>query len=308
MFFAISGFLVTQSWDRDQNAIRFLTRRALRIFPGLLSSIFACAFVIGPLVTHFTLSEYFSSPVFFKFCRNIILFPIKFSLPGVFTENPFKGAVNGSLWTLPMEVTMYLILVAAASKRLWTTRNIFLFATLLFALELYLFKNWRISESPHILTMNAQQLTLSGISFMAGAILAKIRENVFRMRNCVPMLIIILATHQHTIVTIIIVLFVPYMSICFGKKHTKALRNADKFGDLSYGIYIYAFPIQQLSVYLSPSINIYYFTIISIFIPAAAAFISWHIIERPALKFKPVALPTQQSASNHELVIIDSPK
>lgn len=113
-FFAMSGYLVSASWERDPNVGRFLARRALRIFPGLICAVLVAALIVGPAFTRLSMEEYFLNPMLLDYVTAIFLYPMQFHLPGVFEKNPLT-IVNGSLWTLPMEIVMYVALAIAGS-------------------------------------------------------------------------------------------------------------------------------------------------------------------------------------------------
>jgi peptidoglycan/LPS O-acetylase OafA/YrhL len=130
MFFALSGFLVAASAQRNRDVKVFLAHRGLRIFPALTVEIFLSALVLGPVFTYLSLSQYFTSEVFFRYFGNIFGF-VAFYLPGVFEKNPVDGVINTNLWTLPSEFYCYLILsVLMMSGILWK-KTIF---SILFAL------------------------------------------------------------------------------------------------------------------------------------------------------------------------------
>ena len=93
IFFIVSGFLVTQSWDRDPQLLRFFARRALRIFPGLIVCIFLSVVVLGPLLTTLSLDDYYAHPATLGYFENIWLL-ITYYLPGVFETNRIANAVN----------------------------------------------------------------------------------------------------------------------------------------------------------------------------------------------------------------------
>jgi len=116
IFFTISGYLVSQSWARDPSLPRFLARRALRIFPALAVCTLLSVLVLGPLLTTLPLADYFASPHTVGYLRNIALY-IGYYLPGVFEHNRVANAVNGSLWSLPVEFAMYLVIAAVGVLR-----------------------------------------------------------------------------------------------------------------------------------------------------------------------------------------------
>jgi len=107
VFFAISGYLVCQSWQTDPHVGRFAARRALRIFPGLLVMLLLTVLVLGPALTEVRLSEYFGAGATRKSLLYGALGLGSFPLPGLFEHNPMPGGVNGSLWTIKYELLMY---------------------------------------------------------------------------------------------------------------------------------------------------------------------------------------------------------
>jgi peptidoglycan/LPS O-acetylase OafA/YrhL len=107
-FFALSGFLVMGSAVRVGSLSTFISYRALRILPALSTEVVLAAILIGPVTTSLPLSAYFSDPLFFRYFANIAGY-ITFLLPGVFLDNPLR-TVNGSLWTIPPEISCYIFL------------------------------------------------------------------------------------------------------------------------------------------------------------------------------------------------------
>src|SRR5271169_1259493 len=125
VFFAISGFLVTQSFEQTPNPLYFLVKRALRIFPGLFVATVVSAFVLGPLVTDLPLGTYLSRPEPYEYVvGNTLLDQTVHELPGVwFVDNGVGLEINGSLWTLRYEFVMYLMVLALGLLRLLTLRT-----------------------------------------------------------------------------------------------------------------------------------------------------------------------------------------
>ncbi|MDB5842678.1 MAG: acyltransferase, partial [Herminiimonas sp.] len=122
VFFVISGFLVTMSYESTQNVRKFLAKRFLRIYPALIPLLLLTVFVLGPIVTSLSSMEYFLNGRSYNYLNNLRLFKLQYDLPGVFENNPYKSAVNGSLWTLAYECSCYLIvavlgLIGALKKR-----------------------------------------------------------------------------------------------------------------------------------------------------------------------------------------------
>ena len=112
VFFITSGFLVTSSLLNRQSTIEFVWARVLRIFPALLAMLLLTVFALGVFLTSLPISAYFSLPMTYIYLAKnaTLLMGVAYNLPGVFDSNPYKSAVNGSLWTMPHEVRMYAIL------------------------------------------------------------------------------------------------------------------------------------------------------------------------------------------------------
>jgi peptidoglycan/LPS O-acetylase OafA/YrhL len=111
IFFVTSGFLVTASILRSRSIVDFTCARVLRIFPGLFAMLLLTVFLMGTALTTLPWLEYISSPGVYAYalkCGSLVT-GVSYLLPGVFSENPYRGAVNGSLWTMPYEIRMYAI-------------------------------------------------------------------------------------------------------------------------------------------------------------------------------------------------------
>src|ERR1700709_1388296 len=112
MFFALSGFLIASSLARSASLTQFILFRALRLLPALTVVVFVTMLLRGPLLTSDTAREYFTSREFISYLGNIAG-RAQYGLPGVFSHNPRAGIINGSLWTIPVEVWCYLGVIPA---------------------------------------------------------------------------------------------------------------------------------------------------------------------------------------------------
>lgn len=285
IFFSISGYLITASWSRTKNPVSYLAARSLRIFPALIGVVLVCMFVVGPLVTVLPTSEYFDHPTTWSYLNNIILRP-QYELPGVWATQPYPNAVNGSLWTLPAEFLCYLLvpLVFLAPRQL----RIPVIGLLLLGSVWY-------SLTPPLESMVVWHSRISDNALMwgffaAGAILRLLVERGLKFRADVA--VGLLALHmvfaatlpQHT--TKVAWLFLPYVVLTVGLASTPYVRRASRYGDLSYGLYLWAFPVQQLVIDLwgvqRMSVNLVVVTSVT----AVLAFASWHVVEHPSMRLK----------------------
>ncbi|MEK6745037.1 MAG: acyltransferase [Nitrospirota bacterium] len=284
IFIIISGFLVTKSWMNDPRPFLFVKKRALRIFPALACSVLLAVLIIGPLVTRADLKLYFSHPGTTEYLKNVFLFPVYYYLPGVFMNNPYPHAVNGSLWSLPIEVFLYGLLIILGLTRVVGKRVLVAgIAVLLIAGEQY-FKPALSASRVFFLTMPVSFLLSLGIFFFIGALYylyaEKIVLNKWAALLLLPLFVVAnklpLSELIRYAVLPYIVLYVAYSDIAFIKFFQKM--------DVSYGVYVYAFPIQQTVVhYYYGQLGTYTILMMSLAIVLAVSYLSWRFVEKPSL-------------------------
>jgi len=284
IFFSISGYLVAQSWERDPSVLRFLIRRALRIFPALFVCTVLSVLVLGPLLTEVTQAEYWKSEHTRGYFTNLYLY-ITYYLPGVFTHNKLPNAVNGSLWSLPVEFAMYLLIVIIGFVRApkWGV----LAAALVF---MALSAGWAFQATEMLVyyRTDMRQLVLFGVYFFVGACISQFKvDRFFNLTYALAAVIVWLALSRWMVVFIMASwVFLPFIVLAFGTEKNSPLARVTPW-DFSYGIYIYAFPIQQTIVYLFPKIDFLTYFGSTFVITVALAAVSWLFVEKPALKLKP---------------------
>ena len=290
IFFAISGYLVTQSWDRDPHLFRFLQRRALRIFPGLVVCTFLCVMVLGPLLTTLDLKTYFTNEHTRGYFTNIALY-ITYHLPGVFATNRLANAVNGSLWSLPVEFFMYLLLAFLGLCRInkWGMAVV---ALLFMAVNLL----WAM-QTPDLVVVyrtDARQVAFCGVYFFMGTAIYKFNvQRWFSVSNvCIALIIWLAFSFNRDYFNIASWLILPFVVMAFGlSKHTFLSKLTPT--DYSYGIYIYSFPVQQTVASFWPSLPLGQYVLLVGLGTLALAAASWHWVEKPALSFKPTKEKSQ---------------
>ena len=285
IFFLISGYLVSMSWQSDPDAARFLVRRSLRIFPALIVLVALTALLLGPAVTTVPLREYFHHAFFRQYFYNIVLLP-RYALPGVFEHQVVPNAVNGSLWSLPVEFTFYLALMLLGLMRAprW--------ALLVLAVGgAWLTLQWSVMRENLVIVygMILQDVVQYGVYFLIGACVSRFRlERWLTITSlCVAVVMMIAAEPWPTVSRIVSWVAFPCIFLTFGLASSIAARALARLGDYSYGVYIYAFPVQQSTLYLLPSLPMTAYVLLSLTLTFALAAASWHFIENPALRHKP---------------------
>ncbi|HNB23009.1 MAG TPA: acyltransferase [Candidatus Melainabacteria bacterium] len=289
IFFSVSGFLITQSFDRDPHLLRFLARRSLRIFPALAVCILVTVFILGPLFSSLGWRAYFQSPDTWGYMRNLGLY-IVYSLPGVFAGNAFPHAVNGSLWTLPVEFGMYLIL--AACGLVSRKRSFFALLALIWAVTSLFWA--RPADSMLVFYgTDIRQLFICGTYFWIGAnIYSSGWNKYFGVKLAIAAILLHLIAAPCDWLRYIVDWFaIAIIALSFGlSRQIPPLGKLIKDRDYSYGVYIYAFPIQQAIACLCPQIEIAPYLVLSATVIFFCAFLSWHLIEKPCLSLKPRAI------------------
>lgn len=285
IFFTISGFLITLSFLRRPELLRFLRARVLRLWPALAVVVGAWSFVLGPMLSTLPPHDYFGpgddgGTVYRYFWSNISLVGTWPSLPGVFAGNPVARHVNGSLWTIPYEATMYACVAAAGAMRLlrfpWLAS--FLIAATLCAIVL-----WPM----YVGAGSVGGVPLFGLQlagcFGAGSIACLLRRY---MPVSTALMILIAVAGLLARQTPLMWLGVLYFVFWFA--YVPRLPAIPRQLDLSYGTYLWAFPVQQTIIRIGGAIHPLVLFAIATPIVLAIALASWLLVERPALRLKNV--------------------
>lgn len=285
IFFSISGYLVGESWDRDPHLLRFFQRRLLRILPGLAVCILLTVLVLGPLVTTLSLKGYFTHRYTWGYLQNIALH-IVYYLPGVFENLRVPNAVNGSLWSLPVEFLMYCVvaIVGVLHGNRWVIAAIFVVSAAVSLLWAQVTKDMLV-----IYNFDLRQVFICGTYFWAGACIYKfdLKKRLTLSAGMLAMLAMLCLEPWTRQLAIASYVLLPIVVLAFGFAYSPWLGRLTGYGDYSYGIYIYAFPVQQTIVYLFPNIGIGLYLLICAVASFILAVLSWHLIERRALGYKP---------------------
>jgi peptidoglycan/LPS O-acetylase OafA/YrhL len=286
IFFIISGYLVSESWDRDPNLLRFFQRRLLRIIPGLAVCILFTIFVLGPLLTTLSLTDYFTHEYTWGYLKNIALY-IVYQLPGVFENNKVPNAINGSIWSLPVEFLMYV--VVAILGFMHGNRWLFLAMAVASAITCLLWANVT-KEVIVFYNFDVKYIFICGIYFWVGACFYKFKllRFVTLSIGMLALLALLFLEPYARQLTWAAWILLPIAVLTCGFSFSPILGKLTSSGDYSYGVYIYAFPVQQAVVYLWPQLSISNYIIFCSFITLILAITSWHLVESRALAFKPL--------------------
>jgi len=299
-FFAISGFLITWSWFRNPRVRSFFAARALRILPGLWVCLIVVAFVIAPVAVaiqggspgKLLLSR---APLEYVLGNSAVVIT-KNDIGGTPTGVPSPGVWDGSLWTLLWEVLCYVAVaglgVVGLLRRRWCIPGFLALALAWSAL----LPPWGVFadlvESQRSIDPSAAVLLVQTVAarfsvmFFAGAL-------IYQYRNVIPArwsmvwlsLLVVLASSLLPNYRLIGAIPLAYAIIVSGslvRNKYLGLRT-----DLSYGVYIYAWPMQQLLVICGLAfLNPFVFAIVSAAATLPLAALSWFLVEKPSLALK----------------------
>ncbi|HUH85784.1 MAG TPA: acyltransferase [Stellaceae bacterium] len=292
VFFVISGYLVTQSWEATGSASRFAVKRGLRIWPGLALCILLCGFVLGPLVTRLALGAYLASDGTWDFVlQNLVLNVEHNNLPGVRFSgyDAFGTAVDGPLWSLPCEVVMYAMVLALGAARL--LRLPVLLALLALGLARLIFDQAvnDLAQSRGFVLRFAADTSWLLAFFVAGMILYKLRHYpIFDGRVALLAAIALVASAALGRLVLLFPFFGAYLILYLAQTPWLPPLPAARYGDLSYGLYIYGWPVEQTLLYATGGALAWWQLFPVAFVMSAAlAFMSWHLVEKRVLRLKP---------------------
>jgi peptidoglycan/LPS O-acetylase OafA/YrhL len=287
IFFVISGFLVTMSYVRSENAVIFLWSRFLRIFPALIVVTCVLVFLWGPLLTTLKIGEYFRHPWTLSYLRGALsLYEVtRYTvLPGVIMDNPIVQ-VNGALWTLQYEWSFYVLILILGLSNLLQGKIIVL---LLFIISMIVTR-FAPPTMPNIYWTPSFYFAPFFLYFGFGA-LAYLYRNLLPMTNqlfAAALITLIASSFVGELDDTLLVFPLGYLVLFLGLNPMIRLSSFTRSGDYSYGLYIWAFPVQQTIVhFLGVGTNVWLQLAASLTAVSLMAIASWHLIEKRSLKLK----------------------
>lgn len=285
IFFTASGLLIAQSWNNNPSLIHYGSGRLLRLWPALFICALFVTFVAGPVVTILSLNGYFHSPLTYKYLPHVMnLVQVASPLPGVYTTLPGNTEIDGPLWTLKYEVICYIGLAAFGYVGGFRSVKRFLTWTLPIIVLLFVFSTMPVA---HDVSRPYMHLIRFGFCFGLGV-------GAFVLADRMPLTLWIVAALGAIAVAArytefyyaALWTFTAYTTLWFAYVPRTFLLGFNKLGDYSYGIYIYAYPIQQMFVSREGRMSAWALFALAFPTVLLFAFLSWHFIEKPSLASK----------------------
>jgi peptidoglycan/LPS O-acetylase OafA/YrhL len=283
-FFLISGYLITKSFQDSHSAGRYLLKRVLRIYPGYVVAYLLCVFALGPFVGgHIT--ELSGTQVL----REIVGLRQP-QMQGVFPGTPYP-MLNGSMWTIAYEFRCYLLVLAAGLIGLLSRRSILACIAIgllaLSAMHSNIW-DWFPASLQGILGEPDRLVRFAGI-FACGALYFLYRDRIrydWRLAVLAALGLIVLMFWSH-LAEAALAIFGGYILFWFAfNVRSSRLAAIGQKVDISYGVYLYAWPLQKLLLWWNPGISPWFVFIDTTAIASLLAFGSWWLVEKPFLNLK----------------------
>lgn len=282
-FFLLSGYLIVKSWCNSPDLVRFSRSRILRIFPGFIVATILCAFVVGPLASPPTV--YFSDFSFLKLAESTAQLKPP-NLPMVFAGT-YYASVNGAMWTISLEFACYISVLAAGligltkKPRLW----LILTVTLLVIFTLQRFE--LLSHVPGKYWFSHPLVRLGSFFFVGGTFYLFNEKFIFdRKLAWVAAAALLIGMFSWRLSELLLATAGGYLFFYFAFAQVPYIVYFNKLPDISYGVYLYGWPVQKLLLWYFPLMSPWLLFIGSCGGAFTLGTMSWYAIEKPCLKFK----------------------
>lgn len=272
IFFFLSGLVVTNSLLEKKNVRQFLVSRFFRIWPALAVVLAVWAFILGPIVSNSSLREYFSNSAVYEYFLRGLLMDIRYDLPGVFQGNTFKS-VNGSLWSIPFEVYAYIVLIAMFLFGVFRSRHLSVVLFLVILIDPVIGNKLLFTWLPQ-----NPEVTLLAPCFAMGALSALFKEKVEIHLSGLVGVWVLYYLFQLSSYNFYFFYLAVFYSVVFLSSRKFLVRFKPAI-DVSYGLYLWGWPVQQVMIKYFSEYGIVFNQISSVVISALLGYVSWHLIE-----------------------------
>lgn len=295
-FLVISGFLICQSGVRNRNVLKFLRNRVLRLLPAMLCALAFSALLVGGLAYGGTYREYLNlgdnGPLTWMW--NWLTLNVQgeqWGISGVFSGNA-TTSLNVSLWTIKHEVFLYLVMALLILTTLNRRRPVYIvlylfFLTLQVLLTVFGVRVWDVADVRWwvLSTWNYPRFVETGVYFFAGTLLYAHRDMIPRRwyLAVISLMTMVLGWHFGMLREVFLIAY-PYL-LCY-LAASPLCSGFSRIGDLSLGMYLYAYPVQQLGYHLWPDMHPLANFAFTLAVVLPIAWWSWRHVEAPVLAWK----------------------
>lgn len=277
-FFLLSGYLIVQSWLAAPHAATYLRKRVLRIYPGFVVASLLCAFVVGPLGADPAAYAAQFWPGGFVTGVALLQTPV---VPPVFAGQP-HASINGSMWTIGLEFSCYLTVLAAGLAGALRRRQVWLGASIALVAGVLA---WQLSGRtlPDLLRL--------AMFFFCGGSFYLYREQVARWPAGpatvgLAILAMLAALGSRVLAEPALATLGCWLLLRFAFAPTPALAPLRRLPDVSYGVYLYGWPAQKLLLWYWPGLSPWALFLLAAPLALALGTASWYLVEKPSLALR----------------------
>ncbi|MDE9484194.1 acyltransferase family protein [Xenorhabdus bovienii] len=277
IFFFISGLVVSNSLLKNRNILNFIISRFFRIWPALITTI-VFGYLISICLSTISLEQFTKDAPFFKYFFNSMTLKFTWSFPGVFEGNNIN-TFNGSLWTIPYEVGAYIIMACSLSLVNYH-RNISIALCIIVIIDPILLNGIIFTNSMH-----NEEIKFLPFCFSLGVLFSIIKDYIKINLSNLLMLFFIMTILKYQGSN----LYIPFFYLTFFYfilylSSVKIMLLLKPKYDISYGVYLWGFPVQQFIASYIGNMSIILNQIVSVIVALFFGFISWVIIEEKMMK------------------------
>lgn len=281
MFFVLSGVMISRSLEMNRDVGRYLRARLLRIYPGMAFAAIVTALVIGPMATELSLADYFRDPATWLYSARALVDFSGAPLPGF--DHGIHEA-NAPLWTIKFELLAYAGCLALAIVGLAGNRIVWLVASLISGAVVA--SGFGLTDYSADAVANLSRFVLA---FSAGAVAYQFRHAlVLNLPLALLIAALSIGLGKGPVGSVIGVISMGYLALTLGATGLPPWLSWTKRTDISYGLYLFSWPVQQAlvhwSAWASASVPVHIATTLLLALPLA--YLSWIMVERPALRLK----------------------
>jgi peptidoglycan/LPS O-acetylase OafA/YrhL len=253
------------------------------VIPGLAGVLLFTLLMCGWFWTSLNSGDFFRNADTWKyFYKNLLMIRTEYDLPGVFASNPYPDAVNGSLWTLRYEMKMYLALAVLGLLGFLGGNKLRLFVGVF---VLWYFGNLLARLWLPEAQVSDEMLRLSLCFFLGGLAACYGARLPLHGGLLLLLALVMVLTRGSLLYDLCSALFLSYAVFYVAYIPRGRILQYNRVGDYSYGLYLYAFPIQQAVLAQWPQLGAMWVFCLASLLTLFCAAISWHLIEKPALDY-----------------------
>lgn len=273
IFFFLSGLVVANSLLAKKNIVQFAVARVFRVMPALIAVLGLWAFVFGPMLTALPLEEYFTSSAVYKYFFRGSLLSLRFTLPGVFTATA-NESINGSLWSIPFEMSAYFWLAALYALGVFRARTVAVLVFLVLLIE-------PLDGQSQLFAGNMleQKINKYMMCFAFGSMLVLFKEELRITLLLVVGLGVVYWVSRGLAISELLFYVALFIAILYfsSLKWMLLLKPAV---DISYGVYLWGWPSQQIMHMLYPDQGKIFNWLTSTVLALLCGYASWHLVEK----------------------------